>query len=189
MGANNAGQTIVGANGAVYVAPTGSTEPASISAALDPAFIELGYINEDGITFTDGKDIADINAWQSFYPIRRVVEGKDSAVSFNLMQWNINTVPLAFGGGTITEDVVGLEFRYTPPAAGTVDERALIVEWVDGTKNYRLVIPVGMVTEDVETQMQKASAGELPITFGVNGADGSDPWYLQTDDPALDPTP
>lgn len=189
MGANDAGQSVVGASGAVYVAPSGTTLPTSVSDPLDAAFVELGFINEDGLTFTDGKSIAEINAWQSFYPIRRVVESKTSSVSFALMQWNVNTVPFAFGGGNISEPVAGVEFRYTPPAPGTIDERVLVAEWVDGTKNYRLTVPLGMVTDDVETQFVKSDAGELPINFGVNGQGGVDPWILDTDDPALDPTP
>ena len=183
---NNPDQITVGANGRVYVAPVGTAAPASISAAPSATWDELGYINEDGVTFTDSKTIEPINVWQSFYPARRIMTAKDANAAFALMQWNGDTFPLAFGGGAITEDAAG-EYRYTPPAPGAIDERAMIVEWEDGDKSYRLVIPRGMVTDDVETQLVRTEVGELPIVFGVNGDEGVDPWYLQTDDPAFAP--
>lgn len=179
-------EIVVGANGSVYVAPVGSTEPATISAALDAAFIELGYTDEDGVTFSDGKTIEDIRVWQSFYPVRKLVTERESSVSFNLMQWNKTTVPLAFGGGAVTEDAVG-EYRYTPPAPETLDERAMIVEWLDGLYTYRLVIPRGTVEDAVETELVRTNAAALPITFGVTGVEGNDAWYLLTDDPELNP--
>lgn len=187
MPTKDADEIVVAGNGSIYVGELGATAPADILDTIDPAeFFELGYANEDGVTFTDGKTIEDINAWQSFYALRRIMTAKEGTLAFNLLQWNGATVRLAFGGGSVTEDQAGA-YRFTPPAPGVVDERSMIIAWVDGSKNYRLIVPRGMVTENVETQLTKSAAGELPITFGVNGQEGVDPWYLQTDDPAFQP--
>lgn len=182
-----ADEVVVGANGSIYVGDVGATAPADILDTIDPAeWIELGYTNEDGVTLTDTKEIEDINAWQSFYAIRKIMTAKSGQVAFNLLQWNGATVRLAFGGGTVTQDQAGA-YRYTPPAPGPIDERAMIVEWVDGAKNYRLVCARGLVSEDVETNLTKSAAGELPIVFGFVGEEGVDTWYLLTDDPAFEP--
>lgn len=186
MPANNADEITVGANGTVYVAELGTSAPADILASIPAGWIELGYINADGVTFLDGKTVEPIDVWQSFYPARRLVTEKEASATFNLVQWNGATTRLAFGGGSVTEDQAGA-YRYTPPEPGTIDERAMIVEWVDGDKNYRIVIPRGMVTDNVETQLVRTAAGELPIVFGVNGQEGQSPWYLLTDDPAFEP--
>ena len=37
-------------NGAVFWAPAGTTLPTNASDALDGAFVNLGYISEDGVT-------------------------------------------------------------------------------------------------------------------------------------------
>ena len=184
---NDPNEITVGANGRVLVAPVGTALPASISVAPDAAFIELGYLDEDGVTFTDGKTVEQIKVWQAFYAVRRIVTEKESMVAFNMSQWNEDNVIFAFGGGSVVADVPGSEFTYSPPAPGTIDERVMLVEFNDGLKNYRFVIERGMVTDDVETQLTKGAEGKLPIVFGVNGVDGSDAWKMQTDDPAFDP--
>ena len=186
-GGKDTAQIVVGANGSVLVAPVGTTEPTSIAIALDPAFIDLGFVTEDGATFLDGKTIEDITVWQLFYAARKLVTEKEASLAFVLAQWSETNIPLAFGGGITVVDVVG-EFSYTPPAPGLIDERAMILEWVDGTKNYRIIIPRGLVTENVETNVVKTGSAELPITFSIVGTAAGTPWYLQTDDPALDPT-
>lgn len=183
---NNADQITVGANGSVHVAPVGTTAPADIDAALDAAFVELGYVNEDGVTFLDGKTVEPINVWQSFYAPRRIMTGKEASATFALVQWNRDNFGLAFGGGEVTEDGAG-KYRFTPPEPGPIDEREMVIEWQDGDKDYRLIIPRGMVTDNVETQLVKSAAGELPIVFGVNGEDGVAAWYLLTNDPAFAP--
>jgi hypothetical protein len=181
----NASETLVGANGAIYVAPVGTAEPSQPDSVLTGGWTELGYLSEDGVTWSVGRDTQDINAWQSFYPIRTLVTAQTSSVNFTLRQWNAETMVLALGGGDVTEPTTGV-FQYTPPAAGTLDERAVIVDWQDGTRNYRLIIKRAVVTDAVETQLQRGAAADLPITFNVLGAaDGDAPFYLLTDDPAF----
>lgn len=183
---NSADEIRVAANGSVYVAEQGTTLPASIAAALDSAFINTGYTNEDGVVFLDGKTVEPINVWQSFYPPRLIVTEKEASATFALMQWDMENIKFAYGGGDVVEDSPG-EYTYSPPAPGTIDERSMVIEWVDGAYTYRLIIPNGMVSDNVETNLVKTAASELPITFGVLGEDGVDPWYIQTDDPAFNP--
>lgn len=40
------------ASGAAFVAPLGTTLPTAVDTVLDPAFVGLGYVGEDGITET-----------------------------------------------------------------------------------------------------------------------------------------
>lgn len=180
--AKDADQVVVGANGSVYVAPIGSTEPADINAAWAAAWVDLGYLSEDGVTITDGKTIENIPVWQSFYPVRRMITARDFNVSFALRQFSGEQVEFAFGGGAVTVDGTGA-FRYTPPSAEVIDYRMLGVEWLDGDKTFRLIIPRGIVTENVEMQITRSAAADLAITFGVVAQAGEDPWYILTDDP------
>lgn len=178
---------VVAATGDVYIAAVGAVAPTSPSATPDPlVWSHTGAINDEGATFADSKTLEPIAIWQSFYPARRVVTEKDASVAFAMREWNAVTIPFAYGGGAITEPTAGV-YRYTPPAPETIDERAMLVKWIDGTKHYMLILPRGMVTEAIETALAKAAASDLPITFSINGQDDVDPWYLLTDDPAFAP--
>lgn len=186
-------EIVVGANGSIYIAPAGTALPDSISEALGVAFVDLGYVTEDGVSFTDSKTMESVRAWQSFYDLRKIITAKDAVASFSLMQWSGANVALAFGGGDVEEVVAPVtgppaepgEYRYHPPAPEVIDERVLVVEWSDGAKDYRLSFPRGMVTENVETNVTRSAAALLPISFGILGQDGEDPWILDTNDPAF----
>lgn len=181
--ANDADQIVVASNGTVYVAATSATAPTTATNSLT-GFTELGFVTEEGVTFTDSKEITDINVWQQFYPARKIVTSKASSVSFQLREWRAHNVQLAFGGGTITGS--GSNYTYVPPAAGTIDERSMVIDWQDGSKNYRLYIPRGIVSDAVETNLVRTNSAVLPITFSVTPAsDTADPYKLFTNDPAF----
>lgn len=186
MAGKDVDEIVVGANGTVWAAPVGTAAPADQDAVPGAGWLDLGYTSEDGVTFRDAKTLEAIPVWQLFHPARRIVTERDTNVEFVLRQWGKDQVPFAFGGGEVTTPTAG-NFKYTPPAPEEIDERALMVDWQDGTKHYRLVIIRGMVSEGVETNFVRAAAADLPITFSVNGSDVGDPWYLLTDDPAFDP--
>lgn len=180
----NASELVVGANGSVHVAPLGTPVPTDPTTAYDAAFKDLGFNTEAGVKLRDAKTMQEIKGWQSFYTIRRIITARDLLITFSLMQWNEDTVPLAFGGGTITATGGGVH-KYTPPAPQTIDERMLGVDWVDGTKHYRLLVFRGMVTDAVETELTRQKESDLPIAFGLTADGVTDPWLLYTDDPAF----
>lgn len=171
----DADEVFIGGAGHVYVAPVGSTEPTDTTTAWDAAWVELGYTTDEGVTITPGKTITDIPAWQSRYPVRRLVTAETFETNFSLLQWNEDTLSLAFGGGTWTGDV------FTPPAAGSVDERALGIEATDGDKTTRIIIPRGIVSTVGGIQVVKTAANPIPITFGALGTAGQDPFSIIAD--------
>lgn len=182
----NVDEIVVGANGSIWTAPVGTAAPADEVAAPGAGWVDLGYASEDGVTLTDSKTLETISVWQLFYAARRIVTERDLTIGFVLRQWNGENVKLGFGGGEITAPSAG-HFKYVPPAPEDLDERAFLIDWQDGTKNYRLVLSRGMVTENLETNLTRTGAADLPITVSLIGDDAGDPWYLLTDDPAFDP--
>lgn len=179
-------EIVVGATGRVLVAPVGTAAPADVAAAFGVAWKETGYINENGARFTDAKSINGVPVWQSMYDARRQVASRNSQVGFGMRQWNKENVKLAFGGGTVTEVSAG-QFKYAPPAAQARDERAMALEWEDGAKKYRIIIPRGEITETNEIALQRTNAADLGVSFAVLASEAGDPWYLLTNDPAFDP--
>ena len=49
--------------GAVVRAPLGTALPTSATAALDEAFVSMGYISEDGVTNENTRESEEIKDW------------------------------------------------------------------------------------------------------------------------------
>jgi len=176
-------QIVVGANGTLSVAPEGTTLPDDIDEALDSAFIDLGYTSEDGATLTDAKTVESIPVWQLFYPARRIVTERDFTIGFVLRQWFRDSFALAFGGGTFSSTANG--FKFAPPDPEDLDVRAVVLAWADGDNNYRVTCAKMFVTDNVETNLVRSGAADLPISLGIIGSDTGDPWNFYTDDDAF----
>lgn len=176
----------VGADGQVYVAPAGTTEPATLTATLNGAFsTALGYISEDGIVQEDGKTITRIGAMQSFYPVRNIVTAKDLTLAFTLMQYNRDTVLLAFGGGTWT-DMGSSKTKYQPPDPSVIEEYCVVVDWQDGDISNRTVFPKMSNIDPVTLTLARSNALMLPVKLSLLAPEeGADAWYTMTDDPAV----
>lgn len=171
----DADEVFIAGTGHIYVAPVGSTQPTDTTSSWDAAWEELGYSTDAGVTVTPAKTIQDISAWQSRYPVRRIVTAETLEASFALLQWNADTLAFYFGGGDWVGDM------YTPPAAGEIDERALGVEVVDGDKIARLVISRGMASPNGGINMIKTDANPIPITFALLGTEGETPFTIIAD--------
>lgn len=165
--------------GHVYVAPAGTALPADLEA-LPAAWLDLGYVTEDGVGFSFGRETSDLNAWQGS-KIRVLTTAEPASVNFALMQTNKDTLPVAFGGGSIA--TAGGVHTYTPPAAGVNTERAAVIEFTDGDVSYRYCIPRIQLEGAVEFTLVKTGAVTYPLTFGVLDADPK--YTIVSDDPAL----
>lgn len=182
----DASEVRVAAQGQIYVAPEATVLPANVTAALAAGFSSaLGYVSEDGVTFTKGATTETIGAWQSFYPLRVITTEQVFTIAFALRQWNRDTISLAFGGGTFT-DQGGGKTKYTPPAPSVIDVRALVIDAQDGLIHDRWTVSRAMVSDNVETQFTRTAAADLSITMSVLAPSGSQqPWEFMTDDPGV----
>lgn len=183
----NADQITVAASGKISVAPLGSTLPTTPTGALGTGFVDLGYVTEDGVTFTAEATVEDIAAWQSATPVRRVTTARNLTVSWTGLEWSKDSFALAFGGGTWTEPSAGV-FKYEPPAdTAALSEHILVIDANDGDKNYRWIVKKGNVSDAVETNLVRTGAAVLPVTFAAMTPDGDDTaWEFYTDDPAFE---
>lgn len=183
--AKDADQIVVAASGSVYVAPVGTTVQTDPAVALSTTFRELGYVTEEGVTFSDAPDIESIMAWQKATAVREIVTGRSRSASFSLEQWNDATFPLAFGGGAWSDEGSGV-YKFSPPGENdALDEKCLVVDWADGDRNFRFVAYKGSVTEGVETQLTRSGAAVLPIKFDILANDSGNDWEIYSDDPVF----
>ena len=191
---NDAGRIVVGANGTVYVSDTSATAPTDATTSLSAVaphdagagdWVELGFVSENGVQVIPSQVVQPIMAWQSAYPVRKIITSRGLELDFILREFNAESIPFAFGGGTIVE-AVGEKFTYTPPAPQDTDPRSLVVDWADGTRDYRLYIPNGQVTDLAQFTLSRVAPAELPIKFDLNHFGSGAPWTLFTDDLRLE---
>lgn len=184
MAWNDPSELHVASGGQIYVAPVGTALPAGPTTALNAAFVGLGYASEDGATVSVTPDIQEWPAWQSRQAVRREMVGQELQVAFSLMQWNEDTVKLAFGGGAVSSVSGGYRYDF-PTDSEALDERALIIDADDGGERIRFVFPRGNVVESVETQFSRSSPALLPITFkALEPGDGAAAGYALFSDTA-----
>lgn len=182
-------QLVVTGSGRVYAGTVGvSTVPTNVSAAVDIAgtdgWVELGYTSEAGVSFSFGKDVKEIKGWQSRDPLRQIVTGTPTTVGFELLQINHATLRLALGGGSVTGTTPN--FQYAPPPASFVDERAIMIEGLDGDYTYRFIFRRCVVTDKVDLSFVREDPVMLPITLSVLSTDTAEnPWVMQTNDPEI----
>jgi hypothetical protein len=180
---NHASKIVVGANGTVYVAPVGTAAPTDATTALNVGFLALGYVSENGVTITPSQTVTPIMAWQSVYAVRKIITARGLEFDYVLREFNAETLPLAFGGGVIS--TIAGKTTYTPPSPQTVDVRAMVVDWQDGTRNYRVYVPNGQVTDIGAFTVSRTAPAELSVKFELNDDGTGQPWRLFSDDPGL----
>lgn len=182
MAWNDPFETFVGAKGQLYVAPVGTSFPSGFATPAS-TWTGLGYTTEDGVAVSQSINVEEFRAWQSLHPIRRVKTGESFTIGAALEQWNETNLPLAFGGGSVTSVSGG--YQYTPPAPEEIDERAMICDVVDGTRQMRFLISRGSVSETVEASFHRGSMALLPITFAaLEPDDGGRLWSVLSNDTA-----
>ncbi len=187
--AQDSKQIKVAANGGLYIARLEDepTLPTDADTVLDSLFSEVGYIGDDGATFTKSEEVEDIMAWQSPNAVRKIVTSRNFGASCPLLQWNRDTVALAFGGGEWTEPKVGT-FRFDPPSDyDALTEWVVVLETIDGDRTDRWVVERGTITGDIETQATRSGAMVVPVDVSALTPSGKDKaWYYLSNDPAFE---
>ena len=168
--------------GHVYIADVGETEPADISEAVPAGWTELGHVSDAGPRFSFGKARSPQVSWQSFPdPVRNLKGAAATTVSFDLLQWNSDTLMLALGGGTWLQDSAGI-YTYTPAASDATNEKALIIEASDDDSDYRWIFRRTENQANVDFSWTGTALAPLPIVSTVLKADTGSNYIIQTND-------
>lgn len=170
---------VVAGTGAVWTAPEGTPMPTDLAALADP-WIDMGYVSEEGVTFTISREQEDIGAWQSLEPIRVLVTSEPKVIGFELMEFDTESLLLAFRGGTVAGTTVK---TYTPPDPGAEDVRAMVVDGVDGATTWRFAFPRVALQGDVEWALVRSDAVRLPLEFQVLAS--AEKWTILSDSAGL----
>lgn len=187
MAWNNPSEILVGGTGELQVAPLGTALPTTTTGALNAAFVGTGYTSDDGPTLTWTPAVTEFTAWQAATSVRRAFTGQTLTVACALIQWDENTLPLAFGGGVISGTTPNYRFDW-PTGSASTDERAVVLDVQDGAKNYRIVMPRASVTESVAANFKRTEMAQLPITLSAlapTADPNGSPGYILSNDPSF----
>jgi hypothetical protein len=153
--------------GRVYVAPVGTAEPASASAALPSAWRPVGY-TEDGTTVTLNVTVDEVEVAEEYDPVAYVNTKRTTQVSLSMAEASRRNLALAVGG---VADAANDATSYEPPDPG--EESAFMLIWDSDevpttNQNARWLFRSCKVSGSIETSHKKAPAKSLlPVTIMV----------------------
>lgn len=139
-----AGKPKVG--GHVFRAPIGSTLPTDASTALDAAFIDMGYISEDGVTNSNSPESSVVNAWGGT-PVLTIQESKEDTYQLTFISAeNIEVQKMVYGDTNVTGTLAaGLTVKAN---ATELEEASYVIEMIaKGNVAHRVVIPAAKPSE------------------------------------------
>ncbi|MFF3928561.1 phage tail tube protein [Streptomyces hirsutus] len=181
--ANNADNVRAALNGSIFMAPKGTTAPVDLDTGWAAAWVDLGFMSDDGVSMEYSTDVEDINAWQSLSPVRRILTSVDMTLGFTAIELKARTITAYFPGATIT-NVSGAIQRLDIPAAPGPAEFAFGLEWVDGTIKNRLVIPRGEITDRGAISLGRSAAIGLEMTVSAYASSAPEIATWLSNDPA-----
>ena len=149
MANNNAENVSVGkpkSNGAVFAAPSGTDLPTDATTALADAFVNLGYVSEDGVTNEIETDTEEIKAWGGDI-VANPQTSRSEKFTYTLIEQNEEAFKHVFGKDNVTVDssTGAITIKHN---GNEREENVVVVETVlSGKKVKRIVIPRGKVSE------------------------------------------
>lgn len=159
--------------GAIHWAPLGSSLPTSATASLDAAFVELGYVSEDGLTNNNSPESDTVKAWGGDTVLNLQTDRPDTFALTLLESLNTDVLKTIYGASNVTVDGSG---NITVKA--TADEMpsgAWVFDMIlKGGRAKRIVVPNGTISElgeivykDDEPVGYNITITDVPDTNGV----------------------
>lgn len=159
------GKGVVG--GYLFAAPSGTTPPTDYSTALGDAFVNLGYVTDDGATFsTDSESdtFKDLNGTD----IATSSGGRTRTLNVQLAEVKADTLKEVFGQNAVTVDKSGaITITHNND---DMPHRVVVLELVlrDG-RRWRRILTDAQVTEWGDLTVLYSDLVTFDITFTLNG--------------------
>lgn len=171
--------------GLIYVAPIGTAEPTSGSAALPSAWVAIGY-TESGHTFTSETTVAPVEVAEVLPPILYSATTRATKLECQLAEINAQNFAVAFNGGTIGSPAGG-QVTFEPPSLG--QEQRLMLMWQSDDGQEALLLRKVLCSGAVAIARQKApNKALIPVTFQCELPTNGDPEYQWWEPSALSHT-
>jgi len=141
-----AGKPKVG--GHVFRAPLGSTIPTDAVTALASAFIDMGYISEDGVTNSNTPESEIIKAWGGT-PVLTVQTSKDDTFKLKFISAeNVEVQKMVYGDENVDGTISGTNGLKVTANAKELEDYIYVIEMLaNGNVAHRVVIPAAKPSE------------------------------------------
>lgn len=183
MSAGGTSGNVVLGPGRLWVAPLGTTEPASASAALDAAFVAVGY-TEDGNVFESELTSEPIEVAEELDAIKYENTRRLNRLSFQMAEATRRNLILALAGGVQANNSAPVE------PTNLSDVVAVMMVWdsdeTPGATNarwlFRQAKPSGTISIAHRKAPQKAL---IPVTFNLEKPSSAAAWKAFPDSSGL----
>lgn len=153
--------TIPADGGAVYGAPLGTTLPTDATAALAGGFVDLGWVDEDGVVNAIQRDTTKHYAWGG--EVVKVTQGKyEETIKLTLLESTANVLKEVYGQSAVTTDGAKTTIEHSPLMLG---RRSFVIEFTDEQGTGRIVIREGQVTEVADVNYKHNELTMYQITI------------------------
>ena len=160
--------TVIGANGGGWVAPTGSTAPASPLVQPVAPWEPLGAISDDGLTYGFDEDSQEFTPWGLTSPFRTQIT--KSVRTFKCTLWEtarvaVQSIMYRIDAADLAPDVGGLT-SFAETASPTPDRRSWWFLVMDGDTARGFYVPQGEISDrsDVTFKQDEMSGYEITVT-------------------------
>lgn len=151
---------------AVYVAPKGTTGPTDLGAP-GVGYVEVGWLAEDGVDFDRSETVTDFFGLQGGALVRSKKSSVKDTFKFICLEETATTLGLYYVGATATT-LTGVD-KYVVTNQSASDERAWVLDFLDGTVHKRAVIPNGEVTGRATVSHKNSAITMYEFTVSVYG--------------------
>ena len=148
MGANDANMVTVGkpkTGGAAYRAPLGTTLPTDATSDLAEAFVNQGYISEDGLTNSNTPESEDVVAWGGDVVNSSTKQKKDTYKFKMIEAKNVDVLKTVYGDENVT-GTLGTGVTVKANSKELPNSSWVFEEILKGNVLRRTVIPNGKIT-------------------------------------------
>lgn len=165
--------------GLLFVAPLGTTEPTSATAALPSAWRGVGY-TEEGSTLNINLTQSEVEVAEEIDPLFYVLTKRASSLTVSMAEVSGKNLALSLGGGA--DATLGLDQSVPVPAPGA--EVAVMMAWdyLESTAtnfvtaNKRLLVRQAKFGGQISIPRKKAPAKALiAVTVNFEKPTGKDP--------------
>jgi hypothetical protein len=158
----NDASVVIPGTGFIYLAPSGTVVPASLTSPASP-WENMGHTSlDDGLTITrDGGDSEVLGTWQN-PSLRERRDPTTFAITLTAHQVDNTVLGLYFGGGDAT---VADHFGVVA-TTGTI-EKAMFVRIVDGANQVALYLPKVSISSEDDMEIDPEGFMSFPLRATV----------------------
>ena len=150
--------------GAIFRAPKGTTLPTDAASQLDPAFVELGFVSDAGVTNANSGENETVYAWGGT-PVDEIETEKSDTWTYKLIEaLNPEVLRTVYGAANVTVEGQKISIK-----AGATDKTpaSYVVDMVMKGALKRVVLPNAVLRNLAEIVYKDDESVGYQVTFGA----------------------